>query len=111
MSKPSRFYRELASRFPDVTRAYEALGDATRAAGPLDAGTAELVKLALAAGGRLESGVRAHVRRALEQGVTPDRIRHVPLLAITTLGFPAAMALRGVVEAELEKRLGSGGPA
>jgi alkylhydroperoxidase/carboxymuconolactone decarboxylase family protein YurZ len=43
------------------------------------------------------------VRRALSAGVTPDELRHVALLGITTLGFPSAMAVRGMIEDELEK--------
>ncbi len=107
MSKPSRFYEALAAQHPKIVNAYEALGDATREAGPLDRKTTELVKMAFAGGAKIESGVRAHVRRALECGASAEEIRHVPMLAMTTLGFPSAMSLRGIIEAELEKRLGS----
>lgn len=103
-SQPPTFYQQFAAAHPDVVRAYEALGDATRGAGPLDPLHAELVKLALAAGARLEGGVHAHVRRALDAGATAAQVRHVALLGITTLGFPASMAIRAMVEDELEKR-------
>ncbi len=92
------FYQTFRAAQPEVVQAYEALGDATRAAGPLDAAQAELVKLALAAGARIEGAVHSHARRALEAGATPDEIRHVALLAITTLGFPSAMAIRALIE-------------
>ncbi|MCS7235812.1 MAG: carboxymuconolactone decarboxylase family protein [Armatimonadota bacterium] len=36
--------------------------------------------------------VRSNTRRALEAGATPEEIRHVALLAVTTRGFPAAVA-------------------
>ena len=104
MSKPPSFYQEFAKQHPEVVRAYEALGDAARAAGPIDAVHAELVKLAIAAGGRMEGAVHSHTRRALDAGATPEQIRHVALLAITTLGFPSAMAVRAMIEDELEKR-------
>jgi alkylhydroperoxidase/carboxymuconolactone decarboxylase family protein YurZ len=103
MSKVPSFYAAFRERHPDVVKAYEALGDAARAAGPLPPAQAELVKLALAAGARLEGGVHSHVRRALEAGATPDQCRHVALLAITTLGFPSAMAIRAMVDDELAK--------
>ena len=98
MTKLPSFYTEFRSAHPKVTAAYESLGDATREAGPLSPAEAEIVKLALAAGARLEGAVHSHARRALEAGATPERLRHVPLLAITTLGFPAAMATRALVE-------------
>ncbi len=98
MSGLPTFYSRFREQHPGVTRAYEALGDAARAAGPLDGRSAELVKLALAAGARLEGGVHSHARRALAAGATPEELRHVALLAITTLGFPQAMATRALIE-------------
>jgi alkylhydroperoxidase/carboxymuconolactone decarboxylase family protein YurZ len=104
MSKPPSFYTGFRDQYPDVIAAYEALGQAARVGGTLTPVEAELVKLGLSAGARLEGGVHAHVRRALDAGATPEQLRHVPLLAITTLGFPAAMALRALIEDELGKR-------
>ena len=98
MANLPSFYSAFREAHPEVVRAYEALGDATRAAGPLPARQAELVKLALAAGARLEGAVHSHARRALEQGASPEELRHLSLLAITTLGFPAAMATRALIE-------------
>ncbi len=103
MSKVPSFYDAFRTRYPAVARAYEALGDAARAAGPLDEKQAALVKLALAAGARMEGGVHSHVRRALASGVTDDELRHVALLAVTTLGFPTAMAVRAMIDDELAK--------
>lgn len=98
MSNLPAFYSEFRQAHPEVVRTYEALGDATRAAGPLPAKQIELVKLALSAGAKLEGAIHSHARRALEAGATPEELRHVSLLAITTLGFPAAMATRSLIE-------------
>jgi alkylhydroperoxidase/carboxymuconolactone decarboxylase family protein YurZ len=98
MSKLPSYYSAFREAHPEVARAYEALGDATRAAGPLEARHAELVKLALAAGARLEGAVHSHARRAIEAGASPEQVRHVALLAVTTLGFPAAMAIRAMID-------------
>lgn len=98
MSKLPSFYSSFRDAHPDVAKAYEALGDATRAAGPLSKPHAELIKLALAAGARIQGAIHSHARRALEAGATPDEIRHVALLAVTTLGFPSAMAIRAQIE-------------
>jgi alkylhydroperoxidase/carboxymuconolactone decarboxylase family protein YurZ len=88
---PVRF-KEFSEQYPDVMRAYEALGAATAEAGPLEPRTRELVKLAIAIGALREGAVHSHTRRALAADCTPEEIRHVVLLATTPLGFPAMMA-------------------
>jgi alkylhydroperoxidase/carboxymuconolactone decarboxylase family protein YurZ len=98
MAKLPSFYSAFREAHPGVAKAYEALGDAARAAGPLSARDAALVKLALAAGARIEGAIHSHCRRALEAGASPEELRHVGLLAITTLGFPSAMAVRAAIE-------------
>jgi len=85
-------YRRFATDHPAVVRAYEALGDATLQEGPLDRKTAELVKLGIAIGARLEGAVHAHVRRAQDAGASADDIRHAVRLATTTVGFPTMMS-------------------
>lgn len=84
--------QELASRYPEVWNAYNRLGDAVGEAGPLDARSVRLVKLALAIGAGREGAVHSHARRALKLGVTPEELRQVALLGITTLGWSAAVA-------------------
>lgn len=81
----------LAARHSKVWSAYEKLGEAVAEAGPLDAKTRRLVKLALAIGCSSEGAVHSHVRRAAAEGVSADEMRHVMLLAIPTLGLPAAV--------------------
>ncbi|ODU25291.1 MAG: carboxymuconolactone decarboxylase [Verrucomicrobia bacterium SCN 57-15] len=85
-------------------RAYEALGEATQQAGPLDAKTRALAKLGIAVGAWREGAVHSHTRRALDAGCSPDEIRHVVLLATTTLGFPSMMAALTWVEDVLQKK-------
>ena len=85
-------YRRFASEHPRVVEAYERLSDASLGEGPLDRKTAELVKIGLAVGARLEGGVRAHVRRASDAGASAEEIRHAIRLGVTTLGFPSMMA-------------------
>ena len=81
----------LADRYPSVWSAYEQLGGAVAEGGPLDAKTRRLVKLALAVGCGSEGAVHSHVRRAVAEGMTTAEIRHVMLLAIPSLGLPAAV--------------------
>jgi AhpD family alkylhydroperoxidase len=82
----------LKQAHPAVIEAYQALGKASAEAGPLDPRTRRLVKLALSIGGGSEGAVHSHTRRALEEGLTADELRQVAVLAITTLGFPQAIA-------------------
>ena len=94
---PAR-YQHFEKSYPSVIRAVEALGEATQSAGPLDNKTRALVKLAIAVGAAREGAVHSHTRRALEAGCTPDELRHVGVLAITTIGFPTTMAAMSWVE-------------
>jgi alkylhydroperoxidase/carboxymuconolactone decarboxylase family protein YurZ len=87
---PTRF-RDFSSRHPACAGAYEALADASRKAAGYAPRDAELIKLALSIGARLEGAAHSHARRALAAGVSPDELRGVALLALTTCGFPQAM--------------------
>src|SRR5438045_2322407 len=103
-SVPSHF-KAFGEQYPEVMQAYESLGCAAAEAGPLDAKTRELVKLALAIGARSEGATHSHTRRALSAGATAEEIRHVVLLLVTTLGFPAMMAAMTWVEDVLGEQL------
>ncbi len=92
MSELPKPFQSIRAEFPQVAAAYDALGAAASAAGPLDEKTRELVKLALSIGARLEGATHSHTRRALALGATPAEIKHTVLLAATTLGFPAVVS-------------------
>jgi alkylhydroperoxidase/carboxymuconolactone decarboxylase family protein YurZ len=81
--------QRLSKRHAKVWAAFEDLGSAVAEGGPLDAKTRRLVKLALAIGCASEGAVHSHVRRARDEGIRNDEIRHVMLLALPTLGLPA----------------------
>ncbi len=85
-------YRQFRDRYPDVAAAMDGVGQASEAAGPLDERTQRLVKLGIAIGALAEGAVRSNVRKALDVGVSADEIRHAAVLAITTAGFPTAIA-------------------
>ncbi|MGZ8939312.1 MAG: carboxymuconolactone decarboxylase family protein, partial [Limisphaerales bacterium] len=87
---PGRFLK-FQKYFPEIFKAYDALGAATASAGPLDGKIRARVKLAIAVGGQMEGAVHSHTRRAVEAGCTPEEIRHVVLLSTTTMGFPSMM--------------------
>jgi alkylhydroperoxidase/carboxymuconolactone decarboxylase family protein YurZ len=82
---------DLARAYPAVWQAFAALGQATAEAGPLDARTRRLVKLALAIGAASEGAVHSHTRRAIAEGLSKKELKQVALLAIATLGLPQAV--------------------
>ncbi len=95
--KPPKPFREFAKKYPNVTEAYEQLGEAIRAAGPLSAREVALVKLAISIGARMEGSAHAHARKALAQGIDAADAEHVVLLSCPTIGFPNMMAALGWV--------------
>jgi 4-carboxymuconolactone decarboxylase len=100
---PPRYQRFRADH-PDVAEALDRLGAATEHAGPLDGRTQHLVQLGIAIAGQAEGAVRSHARRALEAGATVEELRHVVLLAITTSGFPTAMAGSSWIDEVIDHR-------
>jgi alkylhydroperoxidase/carboxymuconolactone decarboxylase family protein YurZ len=91
-------YLQFQNRFPAVFEAYDALGNATAGAGPLEGKSRALVKLGIAIGGQMEGAVHSHTRRAIEAGCSPEEIRHAVLLSTTTIGFPSMMKTLSWVE-------------
>ena len=83
---------------PGVASALDALGEAVDGAGPLDERTARLVKLGLAVGALAEGSVKSNARKAIAAGARPEEVRQVAMLAITTCGFPAAIAGVGWID-------------
>jgi 4-carboxymuconolactone decarboxylase len=102
-SAPPPNYQRFKTLFPAVVEAYENLGKACHWNGPLSPKERELVKIGIAIGAGLEGGTHAHVRLAMEEGATPEEIRHAALLATTTIGFPSMMRAMSWVNEALEK--------
>ena len=100
---PPRSWQALAAEYPDLTDAYDALSDACRDAGPLDAYAVALVKLAVSVGGHCQRTVHAHAEKALRAGVAPDALRHVAMLALPTVGLPTALDARRWIEESIRE--------
>ncbi|MBM4108743.1 MAG: carboxymuconolactone decarboxylase family protein [Phycisphaerae bacterium] len=88
----------MKAEHPKVHAAYEALGAACAKAGPLDARTVALVKLATSMGAGLEGAAHSHTRKALEAGWTPEELMHAAVLGTPTIGFPSMMRNRGWIQ-------------
>ncbi|MBM4016572.1 MAG: carboxymuconolactone decarboxylase family protein [Planctomycetes bacterium] len=109
LKKAPPAYQLFVKRFPGLGRAWEQLGDAGAAAGPLDARTQRLIKLALAIGSRQEGAVHSGVRKALAAGATAAELEQVVALAASLIGLPATVAAFCQVREELLKE-GAGKP-
>lgn len=79
-------------KYPAVWQAFAKLGEVCHETGPLDEKTRRLIKLGMAIAFRHEGAVHSAARNALQSGVTRDELEQVVLLAITTIGWPAAYA-------------------
>ena len=98
VAKIPEFYQQGKKKYPDVFDAYESMSEAAKAAGPLDAKTVALAKLAMSIGAGLEGATHSAGRKGRDAGCSDEEMRHVALLGVTTLGFPTMMRARAWVE-------------
>ncbi len=98
-------YTSYRERFVDVAAATDALGAAAASAGPIDERTQRLIKLGIAIGREAEGAVRSNARKALDLGIGVEELHHVAMLAISTAGFPAAIAGLQWIDEVLAARL------
>jgi alkylhydroperoxidase/carboxymuconolactone decarboxylase family protein YurZ len=82
---------QFRKRYPDVWKAFDQLGEQCHEAGPLDEKTRRLVKVALSIGAGLEGATHSAVRNARKSRVTVEELDQVAVLAVTTIGLPAAI--------------------
>jgi 4-carboxymuconolactone decarboxylase len=85
-------FERFGSDYPHVMESFQAFAEQLHEAGPLSRRERRLAKLGIAVGTESEGGVRSHARKALAEGIDPEAIRHVAVLAISTAGWPAAIA-------------------
>jgi alkylhydroperoxidase/carboxymuconolactone decarboxylase family protein YurZ len=95
-------YQRFSAAYPQVMNAYGVLAEELQKAGPLTERERHLAKLAIAIGGQSDGAVRSHARRAIAAGIEPDAVRHVAVLAISTAGYPTAMAAYGWIDQVLD---------
>lgn len=103
MSYLPEIYKDFQKQFPKVAEAYDVLAERCNKQGPLDKKCQRLVKLGIAIGITSEGAVRSHARRALEEGISADELRHTVLMATTTAGFPTMIAAMKWVEEVIAK--------
>ena len=87
------FFQDVIKKYPKIWKSFDALGDSiTGLPRGIDKKSQHLVKLGIAIGSGHEGAVHSHARRAKEAGFTNEQIYHTALLAITTMGWPGAVA-------------------
>ena len=91
-------YVRFRERYPSLALSLDGLGEAAAEAGGLDVRSQRLVKLGIAIGALAEGAVRSNVRKARAVGVSDDDIRQTAVLAISTAGFPTAIAAMAWIE-------------
>jgi len=75
----------------EVWEAFQDLGEKASRAGPLDGRTRRLIHLALAIAAGSEGATHSHARRASSEGISPEELEHVAVLAITAVGWSQAI--------------------
>ncbi len=88
---PPHFTR-FKTEHPEICSAFEELGRLVHEKGPLSERERRLVKLGIAIGVGTEGGVHSAVRHAKAGGCSGEDVDHAVRLAITTAGWPRAMA-------------------
>jgi len=102
LPKPPKRYRQFIERYPNLGRAWESVNEAG-AAGPLDARTRRLIKIAASMGAMREGAVRSGVRKAIAEGITLAEIEQLVPLTAGTIGLPSAVACWSWVIDALER--------
>jgi alkylhydroperoxidase/carboxymuconolactone decarboxylase family protein YurZ len=103
---PSRF----RSAHPEIYDAFEELGRLLHETGSLSERERRLVKLGLAIGVGAEGGVHSAVRQAFAGGCAREDVEHAVRLAITTVGWPRAMAALSWITDGPSSRRGEAAP-
>mgnify|MGYP001110653872 CR=1 FL=1 len=98
-SRPPAAHQQFVRRFPRLGKAWDLVNE-EGGAGPLDAKTQRLLKLAVAIGARREGAVHSGVRKAKDAGSSLAEMEQVVALAASTIGFPASVAVWSWVREE-----------
>jgi alkylhydroperoxidase/carboxymuconolactone decarboxylase family protein YurZ len=99
VSKPPAQHQQFVRRFPRLGEAWDLVNE-EGSAGPLDAKTQRLLKLAIAVGALREGAVHSGVRKARDAGATLAEMEQVVALAASTIGLPASVAAWSWVKEE-----------
>ena len=91
-SRPPAAHQQFVRRFPRLGKAWDLVNE-EGSAGPLDARTQRLLKLAVAIGAMREGAVHSGVRKARDAGASLEELEQVVALGASTIGLPSAVAV------------------
>lgn len=91
--------RHLRKSQPDLMNAFHAMGQASMAAGVLDAPTKELIALAIAVAGRCDACIGYHVKGFIDKGGTREALDETLSVAVYMGGGPSLMYAAAVLKA------------
>ena len=103
LPKPPKRFTEFVDQFPKLGEAWSKIAEAGKE-GPMDAKTARLIKLGIAAGSMREGAVHSSVRKALAIGITEAELMQVVALTAGTLGMPSTVAVYSWIKEEIAKQ-------
>ena len=66
---PPKFYSEFLTKYPEVGRKYEELGEIVHQQGPLNNRERALIKLAVSGSHLYHSAFKSHIRKAIAVGI------------------------------------------
>ncbi|MFW6150216.1 MAG: carboxymuconolactone decarboxylase family protein [Chloroflexota bacterium] len=95
---PQMTYEDFRQRYPRLAEVYDEVSLACHQKGPLGAKERRLIKLGIAIGRNSKEAVVTEARRALEEGISSEDLRHAVLMCVPTGGFPAAVSAMEWVE-------------
>jgi alkylhydroperoxidase/carboxymuconolactone decarboxylase family protein YurZ len=104
MKYSPEYYLDLEKRYPQIAKDFDKLAQDCHEAGPLDQKCRRFTKLGIAVGIGSEGDVQSHVIQALDEGITPDEIRHAILQSLTTAGFPQMIVAMSWAEEIIQKK-------
>jgi len=102
--RPPQSWQRLTERYPDIAAAYDVFSDVCRQSGPLDEATVAIVKLAVSVGRGASRTVHSHAKKALRNGADPQALRQVALVALPTIGLPAALDALKWIDESIDER-------
>lgn len=85
-------FKSFVARFPELSNTHEQIAKTVDRCGSMNRRSCELVKIGICVGAGLESALKSHVRRAMQEGAKKDEIEQAILLGLNTVGFPRTVA-------------------
>jgi len=97
----SETLKKVASKMPEVIKAFSALHDAVFSEGKLSVKQKELIAVGIAVAIRCSHCIKHHVSKALEAGATKEEILEAAQVALLMRGGPALSYIEELID-ELE---------